>query len=137
MDWWNNFHAPTRPYSPPINLVWVDDNPTAQTIYKVNEFLAGDIPFNERPTFRYIFNLFTCFAERLSYETTKNPYNHTHLVFNYRHQLLIDIKEVELRQYRKYTTHNNGPLQDIRLPRQDPPAQPPVPHGNAYTQNNN
>ena len=94
------------------------------------------MPFTERPTFKHISNLFTCFAECLSYEITDSPYNHAHLIFNYRHQLLIDIKEIELRQYRKTTTHNDGPLQDVRVPIQDLPAQHPVPPGNAQTQNN-
>ena len=127
---------PQGPYSSPIELFRADKNFTAYTLYKVNESLAGDTPFTDRPTFRSISNLFTRFAERILYELTDCPHNHAHLVFNYRHQLLLDIKDIERQQYKKNTFPIKSPFQDDHVPIQDLLVHPTASPDNAPTQNN-
>ena len=97
--WWYSFYNPMGPH-PIVFTVAEETNENSEsfTLLLANMNATGNIPFEEMPTFRYISDIFTCFAARLSHETTTAPYN-AHLVFNHLHQLYHDILEVELRQF--------------------------------------
>ena len=43
------------------------------TLLLANMNTTGDIPFDERPTFREISDIFTCFAARLSQKKPLDP----------------------------------------------------------------
>ena len=75
-----------------------DEDAESFTLLLANMNATGDIPFEERPTFRDICNIFTCFASRLSQELIAGPHN-AHLVFNHLYQLYNDILMVEFRQF--------------------------------------
>ena len=87
------------------------------TLLLANMNATGDTPFAERPTFREICDIFTCFVSRLSQEIITGSYN-AHLVFNHLHQLYHDILTVEFRQFQRTLTLRDVPHEDIQLPPQ-------------------
>ena len=116
--WWYSFCNPKGPH-PIVFTVADQTNKDSEpfTLLLANMNATGDTLFEERPTFRDISDIFTCFAARLSQETTTASYN-AHLVFNHLHQLYHDILEVELRQFQRNLILQDVPHQDIQLPPQ-------------------
>ena len=108
--WWYSFYNPMGPH-PIVSTVSDEANEDSElfTLLLANMNATGDTPFEERPTFREICDIFTCFASRLSQEIITGSYN-AHLVFNHFHQLYHDILTVEFRQFQKTLTLRGHPI---------------------------